>query len=249
MICPVGVTKCAGSYLECGAWRSRFWIGWLRAERIDATLVVTYGERTLLTGDDRGASGSINVVATKSGLNAVRWAQEMVGNPRTVFIDTETTGLDGSAEIVDIAVVGVYGQVLLNTLVHPKRPIPFGASNIHGIFDRDVADAPLWDAVYPLLAALLIDRPVVIYNVEYDRKIIHQCCQELGLEPIQHAQTWQCAMLAHAEFIGEPGKWGRRYRWHKLEKAAAGFGIAPGGHRALSDAEACRQVVLRMAES
>ncbi len=54
-------------------------------------------------------------------------------------------------------------------------------------------------------------------------------------------------MLAHAKFVGEPGQWGKQFRWHKLEAAAKSFGIDPGGHRALGDAEAARQVVFAMA--
>jgi DNA polymerase-3 subunit epsilon len=178
---------------------------------------------------------------------SIAWAQEIVSDPRTVFIDTETTGLDGSAEIVDIAVVGVDGEVLLDMLVKPVRPIPYGASRIHGIYDRDVAHAAPWSEVYRLALPLLVGRPVVIFNAGYDRKIIHQCCAQLQLPLIHAAPTWQCAMKRHAEYVGEPGRWGKDYRWHKLENAARSFGIAPGGHRALGDAEACRQVVHAMA--
>jgi DNA polymerase III subunit epsilon len=178
---------------------------------------------------------------------SVAWAQEIVSDPRTVFIDTETTGLDETAEIVDIAVVGVNGDVLLDTLVKPRWPIPPGVSRIHGIYDRDVAHAASWSEVYGLALPLLVDRPVVIFNADYDRKIILQCCAHMQLPLIFGAGNWQCAMKRHAEYVGEPGRYGRGYRWHKLENAARSFGIAPGGHRALGDAEACRQVVHAMA--
>jgi DNA polymerase-3 subunit epsilon len=177
----------------------------------------------------------------------IAWAQDIVSDLRTMFIDTETTGLDGSAEIVDIAVVGVDGEVLLDTLVKPVRPIPSGASRIHGIYDRHVAHAASWTEIYELALPLLVDRPVVIFNADYDRRIILQCCSQLQLPVIHAAPTWQCAMKRHAEYVGEPGRWGKGYRWHKLENAARSFGIAPGGHRALGDAEACRQVVHAMA--
>lgn len=180
---------------------------------------------------------------------AIRWAQRMIRNPETVFIDTETTGLDGAAEIVDIALVDVDGQVLMDTLVQPKRRIPAGASRIHGILDQHVADAPMWTDIYTQLLPLLGERPVVIFNVEFDRKIMHQCCQQHGLELFPGAQKWHCAMLEHATYVGEPGRWGKGFRWHSLDKAAAGFGIPPGGHRARADAEACRQVVHHMAEA
>ncbi len=172
----------------------------------------------------------------------------MVADPRTVFLDTETTGLDGSAEIIDIAVIDCEGDVLLDTLVKPRRPIPAASSAIHGLLDHHVARAPAWTDVYHVLAPILADRPVVIYNVNYDRRIMQQCCQQSNLAEFGGAERWECAMLAYAEFRGLPGWRGRGFRWHKLEAAAKVMGVSPGNHRALADAEACRQVVHRMAE-
>ncbi|MCW3664158.1 3'-5' exonuclease, partial [Burkholderia cenocepacia] len=58
-----------------------------------------------------------------------------------ILLDTETTGLDESAEIVEIAVIDDAGNVLLNTLVKPKHPIPNSATAIHGITNAMVATA------------------------------------------------------------------------------------------------------------
>ena len=41
-----------------------------------------------------------------------------------LYLDTETTGLGRSAEIVDICIVDDAGQVLVDTLVRPRFPIP-----------------------------------------------------------------------------------------------------------------------------
>jgi len=176
-------------------------------------------------------------------MSAASWAREMVDDPSTVFIDTETTGLDGSAEIVDIAVVGVDGSVLFDTLVKPTRPIPSFVSRIHGIYDHHVAGAPCWADIYDVLVPLLWDRPVVVYNVDYDRRLIRQCCSQWTLPAIDASARWHCAMKGYSAYVAGDGR-GRR---HKLENAARSFGIQPGGHRAFGDAEATRQLVWRMA--
>lgn len=88
------------------------------------------------------------MVATEPRTRAIRWAQCMIGNLETVFIDTETTGLDSTAEAVDIAVVDAGGHILMDTLVQPKRRIPAEASRIYGILDSVVADAPPWTEMY-----------------------------------------------------------------------------------------------------
>jgi len=175
----------------------------------------------------------------------IAWAQVVTADPNVIFLDTETTGLDGSAEIIDIALVDRDGGVLLDTLVRPQRPIPAGASFVHGLFDGDVAAALTWAEIHPVLLPILASRRVIVFNADYDRRLIHQCCIQdgLGLPDC----VWECAMLAHAKFAGEPGQWGKQFRWHKLEAAAKSFGIDPGGHRALGDAKAARQVVFAMA--
>jgi len=176
---------------------------------------------------------------------AVRWAQSVVGDRDSVFLDTETTGLDGSAEVVDIAVIGADGRILLNTLVQPGRPIPATATQIHGIQDEHLISAPTWPEVVDSLVSILRGRNVVVYNAAFDLRLVNQCCTAHGL-PV-FARDWSCAMLAYAAFQSE---WNTRrsgYRWHKLDLAVARFGAEPGGHRALGDAVACREVVVGMA--
>lgn len=67
-----------------------------------------------------------------------------------LIVDTETTGLGDDAEIVEIAVVDSQGSIVFDSLVKPRRPIPREASDIHGITNAAVEDAPgfaqLWAA-------------------------------------------------------------------------------------------------------
>ncbi|CAN5524031.1 exonuclease domain-containing protein [soil metagenome] len=176
----------------------------------------------------------------------VDWANAVVFDSSAVFLDTETTGVGPSAEIVDIAVLDAGGLPLLDTLVKPTRPIPADSSQIHGIYDHHVEDAPRWNEVFSALTDVIGQRRVVVYNVDYDQGVIAQCCSVIGMSlPLSR---WDCAMKAYAAFVGEPSTHSRGgYRWIKLGRAAAAFGIEPGGHRAAADAEACRLVVHAMA--
>ena len=183
--------------------------------------------------------------AAEARAGAVAWAIGLVANPRTVYLDTETTGLGRDAEVVDIAVAGNDGRVLFETLVRPHAAIPPDASAIHGIFDADVVDAPRWADIHDTLCRLLAGRPVVVYNASFDRRIVVQCGERHGLSVPDIA--WHCAMRRYAEFCGEWDARLGRHRWQKLELAVAAFGAAPGGHRAAADALACRAVVLGMA--
>lgn len=173
------------------------------------------------------------------------WARAIIADPDVVYLDTETTGLGPHDQIIDIAVIDGQDRVLLDTLVRPTCAIPAASSAIHGIYGHHVTDAPPWDTVYRALLPVLAGRRVVIYNVEYDRRMLAQCCAlaRVGLP----ACRWECAMQAYAEYAGQRERYGNGYRWHKLDRAAAAFGVAPGGHRALNDARTCRHVVQGMA--
>lgn len=189
----------------------------------------TLAERDAVAGRDR----------------AVAWARAVLADPDSVFLDTETTGFPPAAEVVDLAVVSSEGEILLDTLVRPEAPIPAAATAIHGISDRHVAHAPTWRDVHGALVDALAGRTVVIYNMDFDRRVLLGCSDryQLTLPPAR----WECAMLAYADYRGDPNQRTGRARWHKLDAAASHFGYAPGGHRALEDTLTCLRVVRGMA--
>jgi DNA polymerase-3 subunit epsilon len=149
--------------------------------------------------------------------------------------------------VIDIAVVAADGRVLLDTLVRPTQPIPAAASRVNGIRDADVGTAPHWLDVHAVLVPLLEARRVIVYNAAFDRRMVAQTCGRHDLR-VPDAM-WDCAMLGYARFRGEMNASQRGYRWHRLDHAVLSFGATPGGHRALGDALACRQVVAGMANA
>ncbi len=177
---------------------------------------------------------------------AVAWAAAVASDPRSVYVDTETTGCGAGDEVIELAVVGNDGAVLFETLLRPRRPIPAAVVAVHGITDAHVAGAPTLPDVQAALIAALSGRLVVVYNAPFDRRMIEQTCRLYGAPPPPAA--YDCAMRRYADFAGVAHPSGRGgYRWHKLEKAVLAFGAAPGGHRATADALACRAVVHGMA--
>jgi Peduoviridae DNA polymerase exonuclease subunit len=192
--------------------------------------------------------------------SAVEWAvQVMALEP--VFLDTETTGLDDAAEICDIAVVDYDGVVLFDTLINPSSPIPDTASDIHGITNAMVAGAPRFEQVLDRLDKALQGRPVVIYNLAYDTRLISQSCaapfhwwwlpgkDETLKSYGERPDRWHCAMNQYAQYAGDWNDYHQSYRWAKLGNAALQCGVVihNGLHRARVDAELTRQIVRYMA--
>lgn len=172
---------------------------------------------------------------------AIAWARETLAMPNAVILDTETTGLDDEAEIVQLAIIDLHnacacaGGVFLDTLIRPSQPIPSAATAIHGITDAMVADAPRMSDILPLLRSLLDHRTVLIYNAEYDTRLLSQSgVPNLAGWPT----TFVCVMQWYSMYVGDWSEYYGNYKWQRL----------PGGdHSALGDCRATLAVLKRMA--
>ena len=183
------------------------------------------------------------VAQTRVARVASKCATVLAAGP--VFLDTETTGLGPTDQIVDLAVVDRYGQVLLDTLVKPTVPLPPEVTAVNGITPEMLEGAPGFPQIVGELAALVADRRVVTYGAGFDVKMIRQTATAWGLpSPVQSAF---CAMIAYAEFHGEKGYYGD-WKWQKLKAAARQCQIEMPDklHRALAEAELLRRVFLHM---
>jgi DNA polymerase-3 subunit epsilon len=167
-----------------------------------------------------------------------------------LFLDTETTGLDGHAEICELSVVDARGSVLMDTLIRPLQPIPQEAADIHGITDKMVAEAPPFAEVLPELQKALYGRKVIIYNLTYDVRLIEQSAKACGQNPDLTYEACYCAMRLYAQFYGKWSEEHNSYHWQQLRNAALQCGIELPRHlhRARVDAELTRQIVKHMTE-
>lgn len=108
-------------------------------------------------------------------------------------LDVETTGLVAGADrIVEISVVRVFAgrtELVLDTLVNPERRVT--GTEVHGITDFDVVDAPTFSQVGHDLARSLAGSLVAGYNVYFDIRFIHD---ELGRAGIRCALPHMCLM-------------------------------------------------------
>ncbi|WP_146610554.1 exonuclease domain-containing protein [Streptomyces sp. AC1-42T] len=162
-----------------------------------------------------------------------RRARQLLEPGAAVVLDTETTDLYGRT--VEVAVVDAEtGRKLMDTLVQPEAPITDGAFWVHGISDEDLvaAKARTFDRILPRLRKVTKGRVICAYNEEFDRTVVTNDARRVGKRPMHLAEpaNWFCLMKSYATWLGS-GRW-----------LALG-----GGHRALGDATAARNVLVEMA--
>jgi DNA polymerase-3 subunit epsilon len=150
------------------------------------------------------------------------------------MIDLETTGFDPSVDrIIEIGITTHSGS--MGRLVNPGRNIPPGLP--HGITDADVRDAAPLDA--RALHAYLSDKLPAAYNAQFDRSFIAAEYSRVGLT------------MPDVEWI-DPLPWARAQgeKRNSLGEVARRLGVKhEEAHRAVSDAAAAFEVLLRLAPS
>lgn len=162
-----------------------------------------------------------------------------------IVLDTETTGIDKTAEIVEIALLDCRGNVLLDELVRPTVPIPRDATRVHGITDDAVAGARTWAEIDTDFRRVIESRQVVIFNKSYDSRIVRQTAGMYRLTAPAEIERAQCAMIAYADYRhGYSGG-----RWIGLKRAALAENVTISGrsHRALTDCMTTLEVIRSIA--
>lgn len=168
---------------------------------------------------------------------------------RPIYLDTETTGLERTDEIIEISIIDDDEQVLFESLVKPSQPIPSSATRIHGISYQDVENARTWPVVWPQVRSALFGRLVVIYNEEFDLRMLQQSHSRYRLPWKDKLTTFDLLKL-YAEFRGEWDPYRRSYRYHSLANAGVQCSISlPNAHRSTADTLLTRALLHYIAES
>ncbi|NSW54344.1 MAG: 3'-5' exonuclease [Anaerolineae bacterium] len=177
---------------------------------------------------------------------AIRRAQEILAQ-KPLYIDTETTGLDRDAEVIELAIVDDDGKVLMDQLFHPTLPIPKEATRVNHITDAMVANKPAWGIYWPTIRSLFFGKTLAAYNADYDLRLIYQSNDRYGIR--RETLNTFCVMKLYAQYRGLWDNQRGRYTWFRLEQAGQEAGIPiPNSHRAVDDTLLTRALLHWIAE-
>lgn len=175
--------------------------------------------------------------ARENAIIALEQFKAVIQSKDFLLLDTETTSLE-DGEICEICIMDSASNVLFNSLLKTKEPIPDEATQIHGIDDDMVEDAPTWPQVVDQIKKILSGRSVVVYNAVYDRKMMHKTQERWEGEKIEWKEIcdFHCAMEAYAAYYGEWNSYRGSFKWQSLRNAAKHLNIPRvSEHRAYGD--------------
>lgn len=150
-----------------------------------------------------------------------------------VFVDIETNGGSGDrGRITEIALIRVEdGEVVeeYSSLVNPGVALPYWITQLTGITNEDVADAPYFDEIAAEVYRILEGAIFVAHNVRFDFSFIKRQLEAVGYS--FRPKLFCTVRMSRALYPEHKG--------HSLEKIIARHGISTKDrHRAYADAKA-----------
>ncbi len=160
-------------------------------------------------------------------------------------VDLETTGLStDDCSIIEIGAVRISGLECVDsfeTLVKPRELLPRRITDITGIDDAMLADAPSAAAALPVFRDWLERHPgapFVAHNASFDSRFVECAFETLGVVPYRTPVL--CTVRLARRLIPHLGRF-------NLDHVCAHFGIRNRArHRAMGDASATAMALIEM---
>jgi DNA polymerase-3 subunit epsilon/ATP-dependent DNA helicase DinG len=154
-----------------------------------------------------------------------------------VALDVEMTGTQaGVDEIIEVAAVKFNAQEVLETfsqLVKPRQALPLKITRLTGISAEMLDDAPRFNQVAPAFVRFIKNYPLIGHSVGMDLAMLR--AQGMNFDqPVYDTFDLATLLLPGAAY-------------YRLSSLAEKLGVAnTDAHRALNDADMCRQVFLHL---
>ena len=163
-----------------------------------------------------------------------------------IVVDVETTGTGAirGDRVTEVAAVHVRGGVVtpvFSSLINPGRPIPWFITNLTGIDDAMVRDAPAFADIAAELAAHLADRVFVAHNAAFDWTFLNAEFSRVA------TGTFETLVPARLCTVRLARRLLRHLPRRNLDAVCAHYGIGNDGrHRAAGDAHATARVLVKL---
>lgn len=171
---------------------------------------------------------------------------ELLASNNFLVLDTETTGLADDDQVVEIAIIDSKDKTLMNARCCPTTSINEFALNVHGLSMSVLENEPQFPALYESLKEILKNKKVVIFNANFDVRLLIQTCKAFDLDyGFLDEIKYIDAMYLAANEYGATNKYGSI----SLENARKKAGVEWRGtaHTALADCKCTLDVTNKIA--
>ncbi len=205
--------------------------------------VQAFPEAMHTAGDKIKVIYGVECYLVNDSTNIVRGSTDMELGGDFVVFDIETTGLRADRDaITEIGAVKVSGGKITDkfqTFVNPERPIPKNITELTGISDDMVADAPVISDAIKSFFDFAKGCVLVAHNASFDTSFIKEASRESGIEyAFTHIDTLELARCLVPE--------AKNYKLDTLTKL---FRIKlTNHHRAIDDAAATGEIFVKLLE-
>jgi DNA polymerase III alpha subunit (gram-positive type) len=151
----------------------------------------------------------------------LRWAQAVLAFPNLAFLEVDTDGLHGDADILRIVLVDKSGAPLYAQTFKPRHPLTHQTTHLTAIHQEMVEDAPLLADAWEHITSAFAGRYIVSYNLEFDQTKLHENAERYGLSPL--TMIGACLMEQAQAYTGS-------YTYPKLATLCANIGFPLPAH-------------------
>jgi DNA polymerase III epsilon subunit-like protein len=202
-------------------------------------------ERQVLARQITGLKSQLRSALYTAGKELSEWLT--AAGDSVVFLDTETTGLDSTDQVIELGMVDLAGRVLYTCRFNPTVDISEGAFEVHGISKDVLAQASSWADEEPHIKQLLAGKHLVIFNEKFDLRMMAQTSEAFGLDTawLKNIKV-TCAMAWSVDAFGATN----RYGTISLADAVYSARLPWEGqaHGAVTDSQMTRKLVLAIVQ-
>ena len=159
-----------------------------------------------------------------------------------IALDLETTGLDPKKnKIIEIAAVRVKDGAVIEryqTLLNPGWRLPEKITELTGITNEELLDAPVIGEKLGEFLEFIQDRVIVGHSIMFDYSFLKRAAVNQGL--VFEAKAIDTLKIARKYLSDLPSR--------NLHELCVHYGIGHHAHRALADAEATHELLVRLWE-
>lgn len=157
-------------------------------------------------------------------------------------VDTETTGLSPrNNNIIEIGIVKISNLKIVDryhSMINPGRAIPYYITNLTGISDDDVYNAPFFEDIVDEIIEFMGENVISAHNLSFDKSFLRAEFRNAGRDLPQNHEVCTLKMARKLYPFLKSKSLGSVCSHLKLKNS--------GAHRALSDAEVTGKALIKM---